>query len=114
MDIRIEFTEGYIEKSLPIIKLTRSRNGKTGTATFIFIQPYLFNTLYFQKVELKSLALIWNKEKIITQDINIFFKEGKPFLIKGIFLFKNSIEWFKFLKFMREYSKEIGLAFSEK
>jgi photosystem II protein len=114
MDIGIEFTEGYREKALPVIKLTRSRNGKTGTATFIFIEPCLFHRFYGQTLELTSLSLIWNEEKITTHDISIFFKDGKPFLLKGIFLFKNSIEWFNFLNFMRQYSNETGLAFSEK
>jgi photosystem II protein len=43
MNIRIEFVKGISETTLPIIKLTKSRNGKTGTATFIFIKPILFN-----------------------------------------------------------------------
>jgi photosystem II protein len=42
MNIRIEFIKGISETTLPIIKLTKSRNGKTGTATFIFINPILF------------------------------------------------------------------------
>ena len=27
-----------IEKTLPIVKLTKSKNGETGTATFVFIK----------------------------------------------------------------------------
>jgi photosystem II protein len=114
MNIGITFIEGYKETNLPIIKLTRSRNGKTGTATFIFIEPTLFKLFYFEKVELTSISLIGSQEKIITNDLTLFFKNGKPFLVKAIFLFKNSTEWFTFLNFMREYSKETGLAFSEK
>ena len=114
MTVGIEFIEGHKEISLPVIKLTKSRNGQTGTATFIFIQPTLFQTFYSQKLTFDSLSLISNKDIIRSKDITIFFKEGKPFLIKAVFLFKNSGEWFNFLKFMREYSKETGLSFSEK
>lgn len=114
MVIRLEFIPGIHEASLPVIKLTKSRNGKTGTATFIFIQPLFFRTLYFQKNSFDSLTLVSTKEKIITNDITIFFKEGKPFLVKAIFIFKNPTEWFSFLNFMRDYSKETGLFFSEK
>lgn len=114
MDIRIEFIPGIKELSLPVIKLTKSRNGKTGTATFIFIQPLLFRNMHFQKMSFDSLSLISNKQKIISNDIIIVFKEGKPFLVKAIFVFKNKKEWFYFLRFIRDYSKETGLSFSEK
>ena len=114
MNIGIEFLEGYQEKSLTLVKLTKSRNGQTGTATFIFIQPTLFKLLYFQKRNLESISLIMNNEKITSFDIKVAFKEGKPFLLKAIFLFKNSNEWFIFLNFMGQYSKETGLSFLEK
>lgn len=114
MIIGIEFFKGYQETSLPLIKLTKSRNGQTGTATFLFIHPTVFQTFYSKKLPFESLSLIFHKEIIQSKDITIFFKEGKPFLIKVVFLFKNSFEWFTFLKFMHEYSKETGLSFSEK
>ena len=42
MVVEIQFIEGLKETTLPIIKLTKSRNGKTGTATFIFLKPTIF------------------------------------------------------------------------
>lgn len=53
------------------------------------------------------------KKKIKTTDISLLFYRGKPFLIKSIFLFKNSKEWFEFLTFMQYYSHELGLSFRE-
>jgi hypothetical protein len=43
MNAYIEFIDEKPESSLPIIKLTKSKNGKTGTATFIFIYPKYTN-----------------------------------------------------------------------
>ena len=114
MIIGIEFFPGLTERSIPIIKLTKSRNGKTGTATFLFIKPNFFETVFFQKKPCDYILLISTKEKIISNDITLFFKEGKPFLLKAVFIFKNSKDWFKFLHFMRDYSKETGLSFLEK
>jgi hypothetical protein len=51
--------------------------------------------------------------EIISKDIQVIFKQGQPFLMKIIFIFKNSQEWFNFLNFMNLYSKETGLFFSE-
>ena len=111
MTVEIQFIEGIKESTLPIIRLTKSRNGQTGTATFIFINPDVFNQFIYKIPIINGMYLIWDNKKIITKDIQILFKEGKPFLIKTIFIFKNSNEWFHFLNFMNIYSKETGLFF---
>lgn len=114
MTVDIQMIEGVSETTLPLIKLTKSRNGKTGTATFLFIYPITFKFLIYQNNTIHGMYLIWENKKISTTDIKIFFKNGQPFLIKAIFIFKNSKEWFNFLNFMNFYSKETGLSFAEK
>jgi photosystem II 13kDa protein len=99
------------EQTLPIVKLTRSKNGKTGTATFIFLKPNLFQSSSIQ--DLDGMYLTWRNKQILTYDIHIIFQDGKPFLLKAILIFKNSQEWFHFLNFMTCYSQETGLLFSE-
>jgi hypothetical protein len=59
------------------------------------------------------MSLFRQSNKIKTTDIQIIFYKGKPFLLKAIFIFKNSKEWFQFLNFMQFYSKEVGLSFTE-
>lgn len=112
MNVRIEFMENKEELTLPIIKLTKSRNGKTGTATFIFIQPTLFENSNIQNISIHGMYLLWGNQRIETKDIQIFFKNGIPYLIKSVLIFKNSKEWFHFLNFMNYYSKETGLSFN--
>ena len=111
MVIEIQFIEGIKELTLPIVRLTKSRNGETGTATFIFIKPEIFKEYISQISTINGMYLIWDNKKIISKDIYILFKNGEPFLIKSIFIFKNSNEWFQFLNFMNSYSKETGLLF---
>lgn len=108
----IEFFKDSPETTLPIVRLTKSRNKTTGTATFIFLRPKLFD-LMKKKKTLKQMSLIHDSTCIMTTDIKIFFYQGKPFLIKSLFIFKNSQEWFKFLTFMQVYSKKAGLSFTE-
>ena len=112
MKIRIEFIKNKKELTLPIIKLTKSRNGETGTATFIFIKPSLFNDPICQTYLINGMYLLWENKKIEAKDIEIFFKNGKPYIIKSVLIFKNSKEWFHFLNFMNYYSKETGLSFN--
>ena len=111
MNVRIEFIENKKELTLPIIKLTKSLNGKTGTATFIFIKPSLFDNKY-QINTINGMYLLWENKKIETKEIEIFFKNGNPYVIKSLLIFKNSKEWFHFLNFMNSYSKETGLSFN--
>ena len=113
MNTSIEFIKNKKELTLPIIKLTKSINGKTGTATFIFIQPSLFLSSNFQINSINGMYLIWENNKIETKDIEIFFKNGSPYMIRAILIFKNSNEWFHFLNFMNYYSKETGLSFNQ-
>lgn len=114
MSIEIQIFSGKKEESFPIIKLTKSLNGKTGTATFLFIQPTSLQNSISEQIPIESVSLIRNEKKIQTKDVSIFFKNGKPFLIKIIFLFKNSNEWFDFFHFMNHYSKEKGFFFESK
>lgn len=113
MIAQIQFIQGINELTLPIIKLTKSKNGKTGTATFVFIYPDIFKQITYQTKPINGMYLLSDYKEIMTNDIIILFKEGKPFLIKTIFIFKNSNEWFNFLNFMSCYSKETGLFFAE-
>ena len=119
MNAYIEFIDDKPESSLPIIKLTKSKNGKTGTATFIFIYPSIFEINCLSFLHIDGMNLKWKdntlkrSSSIRTNDVNIIFKEGKPFLVKAIFILKNSYEWFQFLNFMTCYSKETGLYFFE-
>ena len=113
MNVKIQFSNNFVETSIPIIRLTKSRNGKTGTATFLFIRPTFFEQKDFSTFFLEEVFLIWEKKKIASYDIQIFFNRGKPFLIKVLFLFKNAKEWFLFLNFMNSYAKETGLSFDE-
>jgi len=114
MIVKIKFFPCYLdETTLPLISLTKSRNGKTGTATFIFIRPTIFYQNKFNN-PIQGMSLLWENKEIKTNDITILFNKGKPFLIKTIFIFKNSNDWFNFLNFMQYFSKETGLAFEEK
>lgn len=113
MIAQIQFIKGVVENTLPVVKLTRSKNGQTGTGTFIFIRPEIFFLENICQQSITGMYLLWDNKEIISKDIHVIFKDGKPFLLKIICIFKNSKEWFNFLNFMNSYAKETGLFFSE-
>lgn len=115
---QIQFISGFEEMTVPRrVRLTKSENGETGTATFLFFQPSVFSIFldfpFGDSIIIESMTLIWDKKKIITKDIKIYFKNGKPNVIRAILIFRNSKDWFNFLNFMSCYSKETGLSFTE-
>jgi photosystem II 13kDa protein len=112
MNVRIELIKDKKELTLPIIKLTKSLNGKTGTATFVFVNPTLFDEQSFANQNIIGMKLLWENNQIETKDIEIFFKKGNPYLLKATLILKNSKEWFYFLNFMTYYSKETGISFN--
>jgi photosystem II protein len=113
METQIQFLDNINEPTIPLIKLTKSRNGKTGTATFLFINPFIFNHFKFQILTIKEMSLLWGKERTSTKEIKIIFKEGKPYLVQALFIFKNAHQWYRFLSFMQYYSKERELIFTD-
>lgn len=40
----IQFTQGSNEQTIPDVRLTKSRDGTNGVATFIFEQPSMFDS----------------------------------------------------------------------
>ena len=115
---QIQFISGFEEMTVPRrVRLTKSENGETGTATFLFFEPTVFslflNVNFLDTLIIKGMDLIWDKKKITSKDIKIYFRNGKPTVIRSIIIFRNSKDWFNFLNFMSCYSKETGLSFTE-
>jgi photosystem II protein len=118
MKPQIQFLSGFEEITVPRrVRLTRSENGETGTATFLFFEPTVFSLFlditFPGLILITGMDLLWDKKKITSKDIKIYFKEGKPVVIRAILIFQNSKDWFNFFNFMSSYSKETGLSFTE-
>ena len=111
MSIFIYWNDKYKEANLPFISLTKSKTGETGTATFIFLNPTLFQLDCITNFTLRNMSICLGKKNFSTQDIEVLFWEGKPYLVKSIFLFKNTTEWFQFLTLLADLSRQTGLGF---
>lgn len=114
MTVKIQLLDNIDEPTLPLIFLTKSKNGQTGTATFFFKNPLLFSnyTNYWEKIE--NMKLLWDNKEIITNKIKIHFFRGEPYLLESLFVFTSDKEWFLFFSFINKYSKETGLFYQEK
>nr|YP_010713789.1 photosystem II protein W [Galdieria phlegrea]UNJ16269.1 photosystem II protein W [Galdieria sp.]WDA99679.1 photosystem II protein W [Galdieria sulphuraria]WDA99871.1 photosystem II protein W [Galdieria phlegrea] len=109
----IQFIAGVDEQEIPDIKLTRSKDGKTGTATFIFTNPNIFQKTSTYQGDITGMYLIDEEGKIVTREVNAKFVNGKPYKIEALYIIKNNEEWDRFMRFMDRYAKEKGLSFTK-
>lgn len=113
MKANIQFIRGLDESVLPDVRLTRSKDGSTGTATFRFKSPNILDKSIAKKGEITGMYLI-DKEGILeTRDVNAQFINGKPEAIEAIYIMKNPEAWDRFMRFMERYSETNGLVFTK-
>lgn len=113
MEARIQFIKGVNETVLPYIRLTRSRDGSTGTATFLFKNPNVLGKSALRKGEITGMYLIDNEGTLETRDISVRFINGKPETIECIYIMKNPESWDRFMRFMERYGETNGLVFTK-
>lgn len=113
MEAKIQFIQGLNEKVLPDVRLTRSRNGSTGTATFRFKNPNILNKNKIKNHEITGMYLIDQEGILETRDVNVQFINGRPKAIESIYIMKNSEAWNRFMRFMERYGQTNGLVFTK-
>jgi photosystem II protein len=107
----IQFVRGLNELVIPDIKLTRSRDGSTGTASFFFKNPNIFKKNLSKKREITGMYLINNEGILRTTDVIAKFINGKPISIESIYIIKSYEGWDRFMRFMETYSQKNKLVF---
>lgn len=108
---RIQFSRGINEEVVPDVRLTRSRTGDSGTATFIFTNPKALEKGSTE--EITGMYMIDEEGEIITREVKGKFVNGKPEALEAVLLIKSSQDWDRFMRFMERYAEENGLGFSK-
>lgn len=113
MKARIQFIKGFDEKVLPDVRLTRSRDGSTGTATFRFKHATILSRKTAKEGEITGMYLIDEEGTLETRDVSTRFVNGKPQAVESIYIMKSSEAWDRFMRFMQRYGKINGLVFTK-
>ncbi|GAA6620472.1 photosystem II reaction center protein Psb28 [Scytonema sp. NUACC26] len=108
---QIQFSRGIIEDVIPEIRLTRSRTGGSGTATFVFTNPKALESGNTE--EITGMYLIDEEGELVTREVKGTFVNGKPEALEAVYLMKSPEQWDRFMRFMERYAKEHGLEFSQ-
>jgi photosystem II protein len=109
----IQFIQGIDEEVIAEVKLTRSRDGSTGTATFIFDQPTILDKTMSQTGDITGMFMLDEEGSLVTRDVNARYINGKPKSIEAIYIMKNREAWDRFMRFMERYSSSNNLSFTK-
>lgn len=109
----IQFIRGIDEQSIPDVRLTRSRDGSNGTATFVFDNPSVFDSSR-ELGDITGLYLIDDEGIIQSVDVSAKFVNGKPAKIEARHIMRNTRDWDRFMRFMEKYAEKYDLGFLKK
>ncbi len=108
---KIEFSQGITEETVPDIKLTRARDGSSGTATFYFDSPRILDT--DRNEEITGMYLIDDEGEIVTKEVKGKFVNGRAKAIEALLIMRSAEEWERFMRFMERYAEDNGLGFTK-
>lgn len=107
----IQFSRGINEDVVPDVRLTRSRDGNQGTATFYFENPKALDSNGTD--DITGMYLIDDEGEIVTREVKGKFVNGQPTALEAVLLMKSKGEWDRFMRFMERYAEEHDLGFSK-
>lgn len=107
----LQFVKGTEETNVPEVKLSRSKTGENGVATFIFDQPSIFEGE--SPGDVTGLYMVDDEGELRTVDVQARFINGKPAGIVAKYTMKGDEEWDRFMRFMERYAEEKDLGFQK-
>ena len=107
----IQFSIGVTEDVVPDVRLTRSRDGSHGTATFYFENPKALDNDSTNDVT--GMYMIDEEGELVTREVKAKFVNGKPEALEAVYLMKSTAEWERFMRFMERYAEKNDLGFSK-
>ena len=108
---KIQFFRGVDEPVIPEIRLTRSKDGRTGQAFFTFERPEALTKE--SAIDLKGMLLIDEEGELVTREVNARFINGEPSALEAIYTWKTEVDFERFMRFAQRYAKSHGLGYTE-
>ena len=109
---KIQFYEGTDEPVVPEIRLTRGKDGSTGQALFSFEKPQALSSI--TNGEIIGMRMIDDEGEILTKEVKVRFVDGEPLFLEAVYIWKNTADFNRFMRFANSYAKSNGLGYSEK
>ncbi len=103
----IQFARGVTEEVVPDVRVTRSKTGNTGTATFYFEDPKILSKE--SSDEITGMYLIDDEGEIFSKEVKGKFINGEARAIEAVLIMKSADEFERFVRFMNKYAEQHGL-----
>ena len=107
----IQFFRGVDEPVVPDIRLTRSRDGRTGQATFRFEQPAAIAPETMG--DITGMGMIDEEGEMVTREINGKFVNGKASALEAVYSWKSEQDFERFMRFAQRYAAANGLGYAQ-
>ena len=104
----IQFIKGVTETTLANVRLTRSRDQSTGTATFCFKNP---DVIFDNYADITGMYLIDDEGILYTNNVKAIFVDGRPQFIEALYIMRTLNDWERFMRFIKCYGDENQLTF---
>jgi photosystem II protein len=111
MTATIQLALGVNEEASDV-RLTRSKDGNTSTATFIFNEPACMTGGQVNN-EITGMYMIDEEGELVTRSVNAKFINGQPAGIEAIYRMSGESEWERFMRFMNRYAEANGMGFNK-
>ena len=106
----IQFFRGVDEPVVPDIRLTRSRDGRTGQATFRFEQPAAIAPEAM--ADITGMWMVDEEGEMVTREVNGKFVNGKASALEATYSWKSEQDFERFMRFAQRYADANGLGYS--
>lgn len=112
MGASIQFFRGVDEPVVPDIRLTRSRDGQTGQAIFVFEEP---DALAPETMgDITGMFMVDEEGELVTRKVDARFVNGKASALEATFTWKSTADFERFMRFAQRYAESHDLGFSGK
>lgn len=113
MTATIQLARGMDEEASDV-RLTRSKDGTTSTATFIFKEPKCMGDDNGSGGgDITGMFMIDEEGELVTRNVNAKFVNGKPAGIEAVYKMDGEDQWNRFMRFMNRYAEANGMGFNK-
>ncbi|OOV35643.1 photosystem II reaction center protein Psb28 [Candidatus Synechococcus spongiarum] len=107
----IQFFRGVDETVIPDIRMTRSRDGETGQAIFVFEEPDALGQEMTSAIA--GMFLVDEEGELVSREVRGRFVNGRASAIEATYTWKTPEEFERFMRFAQRYAKRANLDFTQ-
>ena len=112
MNAIIQFFRGVEEPVVPDIRLTRSRDGRTGQALFVFEGPDALSPESLG--DITGMFMVDEEGELVAREVQARFVNGKPSALEATYTWKTPEDFERFMRFAQRYAESHDLGFAGK